>query len=175
LTSSDDALSAFDKALELKPDLAEAWVVRGTVRAELRRYDEGLADCDKALELKPDLAEAWLGRGNVLFSSGRNDEALAAYGRSIALKPDLEEALSNKIFALDFSPDASLTEQQDARHDWWRRYGESLARSAANPMTIVVTQIDAWLSAMYPLTFDSIRLQEHSARSFATMIKNASK
>jgi predicted O-linked N-acetylglucosamine transferase (SPINDLY family) len=129
----DDALSAFDKALELKPDLAEAWVVRGTVRAELRRYDEGLADCDKALELKPDLAEAWLGRGNVLFSSGRNDEALAAYGRSIALKPDLEEALSNKIFALDFSPDASLTEQQDARHDWWRRYGESLARSASQP------------------------------------------
>ena len=45
----------------------------------------------------------------------------------------------------------------------------------ANPMTIVVTQIDAWLSVMYPLTFDSIRLQEHSARSFETMIKNASK
>src|SRR5262245_48957917 len=133
LVRYDDALSAFDKALALKPDLAEAWVGRGTVRAELRRYDEALADCDKALELKPDLAEAWVGRGNVLFSSGRNDEALAAYGRSIVLKPDLEEALSNKIFALDFSPDASLTEQQDARHDWWRRCGESVARSANQP------------------------------------------
>src|SRR5262245_3062035 len=133
LKRRDEAFAAFDKALALKPDLPEAWLGRGTILMELGRYDEALADCDKALELKPDLANAWLGRGIVLFLLGRNDEALASYGRSIELKPDLSEALSSKIFALDFSPDASLSEQQDARHDWWQRCGEPVARSASQP------------------------------------------
>jgi predicted O-linked N-acetylglucosamine transferase (SPINDLY family) len=129
----DEALAAYDKALALKPDLAEAWLGRGKALTELQRYDEALADCGKALELKPDFAKAWLAQGIVLFLLGRNDEALASYGRSIDLKPDLVEALSNKIFALDFSPDASLSEQQEARHDWWRRCGEPIARSASQP------------------------------------------
>ena len=59
-------LAAYEKALVLKPDLAEAWLGRGNVFAELKRYDEASAAYDKALALKPDLAEAWLGRGNVL-------------------------------------------------------------------------------------------------------------
>ena len=132
-TRYDDAFAAYDKALALKPDLAEARLSRGKVLTEVGRYDEALADCDKAIGLKPDLAEAWLAQGIVLFLLGRNDEALASYGRSLELKPDLVEALTNKIFALDFSPDASLTEQQDARHDWWRRCGEPVARSASQP------------------------------------------
>jgi predicted O-linked N-acetylglucosamine transferase (SPINDLY family) len=133
LNRYDEAFAAFDKALALKPDLAEAWLGRGKVLTELQRYDGALADCGKALELKPDLAKAWLAQGIVLFLLGRNDEALASYSRSIDLKPDLVEALSNKIFALDFSPDASLSEQQEARHDWWRRSGEPVARSASQP------------------------------------------
>jgi predicted O-linked N-acetylglucosamine transferase (SPINDLY family) len=129
----DDAFAAYDKALALKPDLAEAWRGRGKVLTELRRYNEALADCDKAVELKPDLANAWLSRGTVLFLLGRNDEALASCGRCLELKPDSVEALSSKIFALDFSTDASLTEQQNARHDWWRLCGEPVARSVSQP------------------------------------------
>ena len=60
----DEAFAAYDKALALKPDLAEAWLGRGNVFTELKRYDEAFAAYDKALALKPDLADAWLGRGN---------------------------------------------------------------------------------------------------------------
>ena len=49
------------------PILAEAWLGRGNVFSELKRYDEAFAAYDKALALKPDLAEAWLGRGNVFY------------------------------------------------------------------------------------------------------------
>src|SRR4029077_128181 len=54
----DEALATYDKALALKPDLAEAWLGRGNVFKDLRRYDEALVAYDKALALKPDLAEA---------------------------------------------------------------------------------------------------------------------
>ena len=88
----DEAFAAYDKALALKPDLAEAWLGRGNVFTELKRYDEAFAAYDKALALKPDLAEAWLGRGNVFTELKRYDEAFAAYDKALALKPDLAEA-----------------------------------------------------------------------------------
>ena len=51
-------MAAYDKALALKPDLAEAWLGRGNVFTDLSRYDEALVAYDKAHALKPDLAEA---------------------------------------------------------------------------------------------------------------------
>jgi predicted O-linked N-acetylglucosamine transferase (SPINDLY family) len=72
--------------------VAEAWLGRGNVCTELRRYDEAFAAYDKALTLKPDLASAWLGRGNVDAILKRYDEALASYDKALALKPDLENA-----------------------------------------------------------------------------------
>ena len=77
------------RALALKPDLDDAWLGRGNVFTELKRYDEAFAAYDKALALKPDLAEAWLGRGNVFSELKRYDEAFAAYDKALALKPDL--------------------------------------------------------------------------------------
>ena len=44
--------AACDKALTLKPDLAEAWLGRGNIFNELKRYDDALAAYDKALTLK---------------------------------------------------------------------------------------------------------------------------
>ena len=49
------------------PDLAGAWLGRGNLFFELKRYDEALAAYDKALILMPDLARAWLGRGNLFY------------------------------------------------------------------------------------------------------------
>ena len=88
----NEAFAAYDKALALKPDLAEAWLGRGNVFFDLKRYDESFAAYDKALAIKPDLENAWLGRGNVFTDLKRYDEAFAAYDKALALKPDLEGA-----------------------------------------------------------------------------------
>ena len=88
----DEASASYDKAIALKPDLAEAWLGRGNVFIDLSRYDEAFAAYDKALTLKPDLAEAWLGRGHVFTGLKRYDEAFASYDKALALKPDLAEA-----------------------------------------------------------------------------------
>ncbi len=58
LKGCDEALAAYDKALALKPDLAEAWLGRGNVFSTLKRYDEALAAYNAALAFKADLEGA---------------------------------------------------------------------------------------------------------------------
>src|SRR5205807_1728030 len=76
----------------IKPELAEAWLCRGNVFIELKRYDEALVAYDKAVTIKPEFAEAWLGRGNVFRELKGYDEALAVYDKAVAIKPELAEA-----------------------------------------------------------------------------------
>ena len=51
----DDALSAYDRAISLAPDLADAWLGRGKVLSQLARHADAQSAYTKALELKPDL------------------------------------------------------------------------------------------------------------------------
>ncbi|MEM9245717.1 MAG: tetratricopeptide repeat protein, partial [Cyanobacteria bacterium P01_F01_bin.153] len=52
-------MASYDKALEFKPDLHEAWYNRGLVLGHLGRTEEAIASYDKAVEIKPDKNEAW--------------------------------------------------------------------------------------------------------------------
>ena len=54
----DEALANYDRALAIKPDIAEALSNRGVTQQELRRYDQALASYDKALAIQPEFAEA---------------------------------------------------------------------------------------------------------------------
>ena len=83
----------YDKALAIKPDLENAWLGRGDILADLKRYDEALAAYQRALAIRPDLEGAWVGRGNVFTQTGRYDEGLAAFERALSIKPDLEGGL----------------------------------------------------------------------------------
>ena len=76
--------------MALAPDIAEAWLGRGTILAELKRCDEAFSAYDKALALKPDLAEAWVGHGNVSTDLRRFDEAFAAYEKALELAKTIE-------------------------------------------------------------------------------------
>ena len=48
----------FDKFLELKPDFAGAWNLRGLEFVLLKRYEDAIASFDKALEIRPSYPEA---------------------------------------------------------------------------------------------------------------------
>ena len=50
----EEAIVSYDKALEIKPDLHEAWYNRGIALGNLGRLEEAIASYDKALEFKPD-------------------------------------------------------------------------------------------------------------------------
>ena len=55
----EEALTALDKALNLRPDSAEIYNGRGIAEFLLENYHNALADCDEAIRLKPDYVEAY--------------------------------------------------------------------------------------------------------------------
>ena len=91
-----EALAAFDRALQLKPDFAEALSNRGLILQELDRFDEALAAYDRSLQLRPDLADTHANRGNALQELARHEEALAAYRRALEIKPGYEAIYLNE-------------------------------------------------------------------------------
>lgn len=92
----EEALNAFDKVIEVRPDYANAWYYKGLALGGLDRNEEALKAHDKAIELNPDYANAWINRGVALDNLGRYEEALKAYDKVIGLNPDFAEAWGNK-------------------------------------------------------------------------------
>ena len=81
----DEAIVAYDQAIALKPDIAEALVNRGLVLEEQERFEEALEGYDRAIALKSDFAVTYYNRGDMLKDLGRLDEAASSYDRALPL------------------------------------------------------------------------------------------
>jgi tetratricopeptide (TPR) repeat protein len=86
------ARESVDKAIELDPRSALAWVSRGVGNYYLPTQfgggpDPAIRDLTKATELDPNLAEAHMWLGIALRKAGRNAEARAAFDKALALNP----------------------------------------------------------------------------------------
>ncbi len=90
------AIDAYDKALDLKPDYAEAYNNRGVAKNDLRQYEAALTDLDEAMQLKPATSEIYNNRGNAKRGLRQHQAALADYTEAIRLKPDSAEAYNNR-------------------------------------------------------------------------------
>ncbi|MFG0334752.1 MAG: HEAT repeat domain-containing protein, partial [Maioricimonas sp. JB049] len=71
-----DAEEQYSVALELDPDLLEAWQGRGNARLKLERFEEAAADFRQVLELAPDDGEAITGLGVALAVQGEHEKAV---------------------------------------------------------------------------------------------------
>ncbi len=95
LGKSKEAESCHRKAIELKPDYAEAHSNLGIILKNLRKLNEAEISYRKAIELKPNLAEAHSNLGSVLKGLGKLEEAELSTRKAIELKPDFPNAYSN--------------------------------------------------------------------------------
>jgi tetratricopeptide (TPR) repeat protein/cellulose biosynthesis protein BcsQ len=80
----DHALADYNKAIELKPDFAEAYYIRATSLADkgasaraMEEYNSVTDDYSKAIESRPDFAAAYLNRG-IFYNVMQNYDAAAA-------------------------------------------------------------------------------------------------
>ncbi len=96
----DDALKAFDKAVQLKPDEAEPWWHMGNVLIEAGRSSEALLCLEHTLRLNPQHSDAAYQAGHILHGLGRFEEALAYLDRSAELRPDHALTLHMRALAL---------------------------------------------------------------------------
>ncbi|MEO8301144.1 MAG: tetratricopeptide repeat-containing glycosyltransferase family protein [Rhizomicrobium sp.] len=99
----DEALTAYDRALTVKPDYAaardaraEALNLKGNSLREAGQAAQALSFYDRALTDAPRYPDALNNRAVALWSLGRFDEALAGSDAALALKPDYVEAHYNR-------------------------------------------------------------------------------
>ena len=92
VTRSGTTEAAKDKAVELNPDDADAYVLRSAVKVDKGDLDGAIADDTKAIELNPNDADAYVNRGIAKRAKGDLDGAIADSTRAIELKPDDADA-----------------------------------------------------------------------------------
>jgi tetratricopeptide (TPR) repeat protein len=109
-----EAIASYDKALQLKPDLYQAWYNRGVALGNLGHYEEAINSYDKALQFKPDCHEAWNNRGVALDVLERTEEAIASYDKALQIQPESYQVWCNRGNALD---DLGRTEEVIASYD----------------------------------------------------------
>ncbi|MCH8028372.1 MAG: tetratricopeptide repeat protein [Candidatus Dadabacteria bacterium] len=95
----EQALKAFEKALRINPDFADALNNRGSALRQLKRYEEALKAYEKAIEINPDYAEAWSNKAAALLNLKRPDEALLHSDKAVELDPKSAGAWYNRACA----------------------------------------------------------------------------
>ena len=94
-----EAIVAYNKAIQLKPDFATAYNNRGIAKSDLGQLSAAISDYDKAIQLKPDYATAYYNRGNAKSALGEHFAAISDYDKAIQLKPDYATAYNNRGIA----------------------------------------------------------------------------
>ena len=90
----DEALKAFELAIEWDPNCWLALHNRAVSRAQQGELDGALADFNRSLELNPGLAVAYRNRGELLAATGRTEDAVADYTKALEQLPQDAELLA---------------------------------------------------------------------------------
>ncbi len=92
----EDAIAAYNLALQIQPDLADTWNNRGVVLTRMQRYPEAIASYEQATTIRPQYPDAWNNRGVVLLELQKYPEAIGCYEQAIQAKPDYADAWNNR-------------------------------------------------------------------------------
>ncbi len=110
----EEAISCYDKALEIDPQDVNTWSNKGTALGALGNYEEAIACFDKALEIAPDSSVAWVNKGQVLKMLSRYESATVCFDKALRCYETLIAPLHE---ALGVNPESALA---------WANKGEAL-------------------------------------------------
>jgi tetratricopeptide (TPR) repeat protein len=128
------------RALQSRPEDAEALCNRGIALRALDRIDAAIADYDRVLARNPRFAPALNLKGVALAAVNRHEEAIATYSQAVASQPSFAPAYFNRSFSYlalgdyergwrDFEWRWTGSDTQIAKRDFGRPHwqGEALA------------------------------------------------
>lgn len=113
-TDAQQSLKEFNSAIELDPNMYQAWNAKGLLlHLSFNRLEEAAEHYKKALELMPTFSDARTNWGNVLLDQKRYDEAIKMY----------EESLNDMLYRTPFIAQSNLG---------WAKYKKGELREAIN-------------------------------------------
>jgi len=83
----NEAITEFEKILQLKSDYLEAYIYIGELYFQLEKFPEALEYLNKALEIRKDDARIYTLIGNIYKTMGQNEDALNYYRKAIGFDP----------------------------------------------------------------------------------------
>jgi tetratricopeptide (TPR) repeat protein len=83
-----EAVTALDRAIQLKPNFYQAYFVKGMALSGQEQFSEAIAAFDSALRLEPRFYEAWRMKAQMLEQMKQYPEALAAIDKAIQIQPN---------------------------------------------------------------------------------------
>lgn len=90
LNQFDQVIADYSKAIQIDPQVLNAYSNRGSVLRRQKKYSAALIDLNKAIELAPMDPIALYNRELTYPQSGDKERAIADYRRVLELKPDPE-------------------------------------------------------------------------------------
>jgi tetratricopeptide (TPR) repeat protein len=91
----DEAISQYQKALQIKPDYAEVHNNLGILLLQKGSADEAIDHFQKALQARPDYADACNNLGLLLLQKGSADEAIDQFQKALQIRPGYADACNN--------------------------------------------------------------------------------
>ena len=80
-----EAVSAYQKAIEIDPDNAQNWYELGNVHFKMGHYEDAVAAFNKAIELEPGYGWSYNNLALTYVSQGKHTQAIPLYRKSIDL------------------------------------------------------------------------------------------
>jgi Flp pilus assembly protein TadD len=102
------AVEHFNKALQIKPNYANAMISLGCVSTDRGDFIQAIDYFQKALHLKPDSAEAHTNLGIALQKYGRFNDAIIHIRRSLQIEPDNPVTINNLAWLFATCPDPNF-------------------------------------------------------------------
>jgi serine/threonine protein kinase/Tfp pilus assembly protein PilF len=118
LKRDEEALAAYEQAVQLDPHLALAYEGKGNALYYCNRFEEALAAYEQAIQLDPHLAKAYDGKGWALWHLKRYEEALKAFDSATDLDShnfSAHHGKGNVLFELRRYQEAAAAYQEAIR------------------------------------------------------------
>src|SRR5260370_11183268 len=122
LKTLPEALQDRDRAVQLKPDLPEAYIARGGSYHLMGQHENGLADRPEAIRVNAKMGDGWFARGSAYYLMGDFQKAESDLREAVRLNPKSSEM--NAVLA---KAEARIHEAKPA--------SQQQARPAAIPVT----------------------------------------
>jgi tetratricopeptide (TPR) repeat protein len=102
----NQATLSFDRAIALKPDMVDAYLMRGKAHVEQAEPDKALRDFSKVIELRPTDPAGWTERGAAYLDLNNFQAAIADATQAIAVNPQQAASYTLRGSALRKSGEA---------------------------------------------------------------------